>query len=186
MRVVAKRRRSEGITDYRTRKSLLKSGIRRVIFRKTTRYIIGQIIESKEAQDKVLISYNSKELLAKSWPKEMEGSLKSLPAAYLTGFELGKEALKAKISNGILDLGLNRNIPKSRVYAFVAGLKESGFDVPVNEKMLPEKDRIEGKHMKGDVKSIIEKVVGKKVEEKKSEIKVAKTTNNTRVIKEKK
>ncbi len=164
MITVQKRRRIEGKTDYRARKSMLQSGINRVIFRKTTRYIIGQVLESFEAHDKVVASYNSKELLGNSWPKEMEGSLKSLPAAYLTGFMLGKEAIKAKVKKGILDLGLNRNVPKSRIYAFVAGLKESGFEIPVNEKMLPSKERIEGKHMEKDLKTIIEKITGQKIE----------------------
>lgn len=189
MRVIAKRRRSQGVTDYKARKSLLQSGIKRVIFRKTTRYIIGQILESFEAQDKVVVSYNSKELLNNSWPKEMEGSLKSLPASYLTGFLLGKEAMKAKINKGILDIGLNRNVPKSRIYAFANGLLDSGFEMPINKKMLPEKERIEGKHMKGDIKSIIEKIIGKKIEshnktpiqnEKKVELK-----NNTKESKTK-
>jgi len=159
MRVVAKRRRFEGKTDYGARKTMLLSGRPRIVFRKTNRYVTGQLVESKEARDKVVVAFSSKELLESGWPKEMEGSLKSLPAAYLTGFMLGKESMKKKIESGILDLGLNRNVPKSRIYAFVAGLKKSGFDVPCNEKMLPEKDRLEGKHLGKDIKTTIEKIM---------------------------
>ena len=86
-----KRRRKSGMTDYKSRLNILKSGIPRVIVRVTNRYIIAQYVESKEAQDAVLKNVNSKELLKYGWPKM--GSIKSIPACYLAGFLLGKKVL---------------------------------------------------------------------------------------------
>ena len=104
----SRRRRKEGKTDYKARIGLLKSGKARVIVRKTNRYIIGQIVVSEDAKDRIVVGVNSRELIEKGWPKEMSGSLKSMPAAYLAGFFLGKKS--AEIKEGILDIGLQRNI----------------------------------------------------------------------------
>ena len=134
------RRRKEGKTDYKLRLGLLKSNKPRVIVRKTNKYVIGQIVVSEIAQDKVVVGVNSKELLNKGWPNEMRGSLKSLPACYLTGFLLGKKS--KEISEGILDIGLNRNVKGSRLYAFVKGLIDSGFSIPYNEDVLPDKETL--------------------------------------------
>ena len=123
-----RRRRKEGKTDYKSRLGLLKSGKARVIARKTNRYFIGQIVISDIAQDKVIVGVNSKELLSKGWPEELKGSLKSLTACYLTGILLGKkiEGSKEPIKEYILDIGLQRNIKKSRLYAFLKGVVVGG------------------------------------------------------------
>lgn len=132
-----KRRRKEGKTDYKMRMVLLKSKLPRIIFRKSNKYIIGQYVISKEAQDFVLIGVNSKMLLGLGW--KSEGKLKSKEASYLTGYLLGRKIIdkEGKIK-AIFDIGLNRNVPKSREYAFVKGVKEAGVDVPCSEKMMPE------------------------------------------------
>ncbi len=106
---VPKRRRREGKTDYRARIALLKSGKPRVVVRKTNRYIIAQLVKSKEAQDSVAIGVTSKHLLKYGWPQELSGSLKSIPASYLTGYLLGKKMLKINESKAILDIGLARS-----------------------------------------------------------------------------
>ena len=85
-----RKRRKQGKTNYLKRIKLLKSGKPRVVFRKTNRYIIAQYIISKEAKDSISIGINSKILLNYGWPKEKMGSLKSLPASYLTGYLMGK------------------------------------------------------------------------------------------------
>lgn len=137
-----KRRRKEGKTDYKSRLGLLKSGKARVIARKTNRYFIGQIVISDIAQDKVIVGVNSKELLSKGWPEELRGSLKSLAACYLTGFLLGKklEGSKEAIKESILDIGLQRNIKKSRIYAFLKGLIDAGINIPYDKKALPSEE----------------------------------------------
>ncbi len=137
-----RKRRLEGRTDYKARLHLLKSGKARVIFRKTNRYLQAQIVISEIAQDKVLVNVSTKDLIQYGWPEKMSGSLKSLPAAYLMGYLLFK---KSKVHEGVLDIGLLTHVPKSRVYAFVKGLKDAGFDIPCDEAVLPDEKLINKK-----------------------------------------
>ena len=130
----------EAKTDYKARLSLLESGKARLIIRKTNKYIIVQLVQSDIARDKVIASAVSKELLNKGWPEEFSGSLKSRPAAYLTGFLIG---LKAKGKDAILDIGMNRNVHKSRLYAALKGALDAGLHIPHNKDALPSDDMIE-------------------------------------------
>jgi large subunit ribosomal protein L18 len=114
----------------------LKSGKPRLVIRKTNRLIIAQFVTSTTAQDKIVASVTSHDLLAKGWPKEKAGSLKSLPAAYLTGFMLGKR-LTGKHTEAIVDFGMQRNIHKSRLYATVAGAKDAGLSIICSSETLP-------------------------------------------------
>ena len=136
-----KRRRMEGKTDYQARFNLLKSGNSRFVVRKTNRYIIVQIAESEIAQDKIIARASSKELLEKGWPKEKEGSLKSLQAAYLTGFLLAKKVSKI-IKHAVLDSGINRNIHGSRIYAALNGALGGGLKIPHSDDALPSEERL--------------------------------------------
>ena len=136
------KRRTRGKTDYKARIKLLKSRKGRIIFRKTNKYIIGQYIKSKEAKDYVVLGVTSKNLLNYGWPESSKGSLKSLPACYLTGFLLGNKILDKDEKEGIFDLGLLWSIPKSRAYAFLNGVSDSGVKIKVEEKMFPQEGRI--------------------------------------------
>jgi large subunit ribosomal protein L18 len=136
-----RRRRKEAKTDYKSRFALIKSGKPRLIIRKTNKNIILQIAETDLAKDKILVTAESKELLESGWPKKSQGSLKSLAAAYLTGFLLVKK-LNGKTNEAILDLGLNRNVHGSRLYAALKGALEAGLEVSHNPKSLPTEERI--------------------------------------------
>ena len=154
-----KRRRREGKTDYKLRMGLLKSGLARIIIRKTNKYFIVQAVESDEARDKVLAGVTSKELINLGWDKKFKGSLKSLPAGYLTGLLFAKKLRDKKINNKfILDLGLARTIHGNRLYAVVKGLVDGGVKLDVNEKVLPPEKRLKGEHLKPELKEIISKV----------------------------
>lgn len=157
-----KKRRIENKTNYRKRLVLLKGRVPRLVIRKTNRYIIMQIIESKDAQDNVLFSANTKELLKHGWPEDKAGSLKSIPASYLTGLLLGKKAKGIK-ENVILDTGLIPNTKGSRIYAAVKGVSDSGIKINYDEKVIPSKERIEGKHTEiGDVFMKVKNKIGGK------------------------
>lgn len=156
------KRRQESKTDYKARKILLKSNKPRLIFRKTNRYIIGQYIKSQAALDFAVVGVNSKELLDFGWLKNAQGSLKSIPASYLTGFLIGKKIQDKGEEEAILDIGLIRNVHGSRVYAFLKGAIDSGLKIKADEKILPAESRILGKHMSkeinvNEIKSKIEK-----------------------------
>jgi large subunit ribosomal protein L18 len=136
-----RRRRYECKTDYRGRLALIKSEKPRLVIRKTNRYIIAQLVVTNVAQDKVIASVISKDLIAKGWPEAKAGSLKSRAAAYLTGLMLGNK-VKAKYKEAIVDFGMNRNIKKSRIYAAVKGFIDSGMKVPCSEDVLPTKEEM--------------------------------------------
>ena len=143
MKKLDKRRRRECKTDYRKRLVLLKGNLPRLVIRKSARYITLQIIQSSHAQDKVLYSVNTKDLLKNGWPAEKSGSLKNLSAAYLSGLLLGKRSLadgfKGKV---ILDSGLIPNTKGSKIYAAVKGFADSGIEIPFDEKVMFSEEQI--------------------------------------------
>jgi len=145
-----KLRRRENKTDYQKRLKLLKGKFPRIVFRKTNKYIIAQYIESLEAQDGVKIEVTSKRLLTKGWPKEFKGSLKSIPASYLTGYLMGISIKKEKKENPIIDFGMMRILHRTKAYAFLKGLKDAGIEIQCNNEFFPEEERIKGKNMKKD------------------------------------
>ena len=154
---IDKKRRKQSKTNYNKRLILLKGNTPRLVVRKTNKYLVVQIIESKDAEDLVKYSINTRDLLKQGWPKEMSGSLKSIPAGYLVGLLLGKKAkeLKGKI---ILDSGLIPSTKGSRVYAVVKGLIDSGIKINCSDKVMPSNERIEGENEK--IKNVFIKIKG--------------------------
>ncbi len=150
-----KRRRLERKTDYSLRLGLLKSKFPRIVVRRTNKYFIVQVVESANAQDKVVFGATSKDLLDNGWDKKFEGSLKSIPAGYLTGYLVAK-----KIKNGefIIDLGMARSHKAGKLFAVLAGLTDGGLNVHANEEVFPAKERLMGEHLKPEVKTMILKV----------------------------
>jgi large subunit ribosomal protein L18 len=153
-----KKRKLERKTDYRKRLGLLKSEKPRLIFRKTNKYILSQYVTSEEAKDRVIFGITSKELLKFGWPKEFEGSLKSISASYLIGYLTGKKIKEKKLEKPILDLGMYRIIEKSRAFAFIKGLIDAEIKIQCKEDKLPNKDVIEGKNLKEDFSEYFKKV----------------------------
>jgi len=152
-----KRRRRENRTDYKARRILLTSGVPRIVVRKTNKYFILQAVESHEAQDKVTTTITSKDLLKTGWDAKKGGSLKSIPAGYLTGILMAKKLGKGKY---IVDLGMARTLKGGRVFAVIKGLIDGGLDIPANKKVFPSEERLNGEHLKDDVKIMIAKVKG--------------------------
>lgn len=153
-----KRRRKENKTNYLKRLKLLKGGKPRIVFRKTNRYVIAQYALSNEAKDKIVLGITSKELIKYGWPKEFEGSLKSIPAAYLTGYLIGKKIQEKKLENPIVDFGMNQTLYKTKVFGFLKGLIDSGIEVHCKKEAFPEEERILGKSLKEDFSKVFEEV----------------------------
>jgi len=151
-----RRRRMENKTDYKARLGFLKSGRPRVVIRRTNKYVIVQIVESDIAQDRVLFGASSKDLISKGWPKEAEGSLKSLPACYLTGLLLAKKA--KDIKEPIVDIGLHRNVQGNRIFAVVKGLVDGGLSVPHNSEALPSEERLSNERVEKFYDKVKEKI----------------------------
>lgn len=157
MKNIFERRRS-GKTNYSKRKKLLKSSLPRLVFRRTNKYVIAQYVLSSEAADRVKIGITSKNLIKYGWPEEFRGSLRSLPASYLTGFLMGKRVQKEK-EIPILDFGVVSPSHKTRQYAFLKGLIDSGLKINHGEKeIFPPEERLEGKHLKKDFSVIFRKI----------------------------
>jgi large subunit ribosomal protein L18 len=143
-----KKRKREKKTSYSKRFGFLKSGLARVVVRRTNLYLYVQLVESDEAKDKVIVSVSSRELLKHGWSKEKKGSLKSIPAAYLTGYLAGKKILEKSKGKVILDIGLQRNKPNGRLYSALRGLVDSGVDIAHSSDVFPSDERVDGKHLK--------------------------------------
>ena len=158
---ISKRRRTEGRTDYNKRMKLLTGRAPRVLFRKTNRYIVAQYVTSSEAQDKVEIGITSSQLEEFGWPKEFGGSLKSIPASYLTGLLLGKEISNKKLETPIVDLGMVKAIAKNKVFAFIKGLVDAGIEIKCDKENFPEEEKLQGKNLKKDFSGIFKTIKSK-------------------------
>lgn len=134
------KRRREGKTNYRQRLGLLKSGEHRLVVRKSLKYVTAQITNSDKKGDRVLAVATSRELKKMGWTFACD----NLPAAYLTGLLIGKKCLDKKINHAVLNSGLYTSVKGSRIYAVVKGAKDAGLDIPVDEEILPDDERLKG------------------------------------------
>ncbi|MEK6948485.1 MAG: 50S ribosomal protein L18 [Nanoarchaeota archaeon] len=151
------RRKREGKTDYKSRLGLLASRRLRIVVRRTLSNIHVQVVEYSPTGDKTLISVDSRELLKYGW----KGHRGNTTSSYLTGMLCGLKAKKKGIKEGILDLGLNRAIKGSSLFAAVKGLKLS-IEVPCNEDYFPNEERIKGQHLKkGNYDEVRKKILEK-------------------------
>jgi large subunit ribosomal protein L18 len=137
------RRRREGKTNYYRRKSLLQSRRSRLVVRKTNTSTMVQIINANVVGDMTVASAIASELSNHGW----KASTGNLPAAYLTGFYAGLRAKSRGVTEAILDVGLNPPIKGSRIYAALKGVVDAGIEVPHNPIILPDEDRLSGKHI---------------------------------------
>ena len=146
------RRRREGKTDYRHRAALLRSDKPRAVVRKSNRNVRVQFVEYQDKGDVVVASAVSTDLKELGWT----GSGKSTPGAYLTGLLAGKRAKEKGLEKAVLDIGLREPTKGAVVFAALKGMLDAGIDVPHSDKMLPDKDRISGKHMREGTASMFE------------------------------
>ncbi len=158
MKKTQRKRRQERKTNYHTRLKLLKSEIPRIVFRKTNSYLIVQYILSEDAQDSINFGLTSKALLKYGWPENFKGSLKSIPAAYLTGYLVAKKIIKNNLDKPIVDFGMQRTLHKTKLFSFLKGLIDGGIDISCKEEAFPEEERISGKNLKEDFSKYLEKI----------------------------
>lgn len=137
------RRRREGKTDYHQRFSLVRSGWNRLVVRKSLKHMTVQVIKAEKKGDFTLASSHSSELKKHGWTAPTG----NIPAAYLTGYLCGLRAKKAGIEKAALDVGLQRVVPSSRIFAALAGAADAGLDIPLSEDVLPSEDRKRGAHI---------------------------------------
>ena len=138
------RRRREGKTDYRLRKKLILSGLPRLVVRGSLKHFTVQVTKAEINGDRVLASAHTKQLVRDfGW----RGACGNIPAAYLTGLLAGLRAVNNGIKKAVLDIGLFSPIKGSRVFAALKGAIDAGMEIPCSEEVLPDEDRILGKHI---------------------------------------
>jgi large subunit ribosomal protein L18 len=138
------RRKREGKTNYYKRIRLLSSQKPRLVVRKALKNIIVQLVEYNEKGDRVIASAHSRELINYGWNLNRG----NMSAAYLTGLLLGLKAKSIlKEPEAILDLGLQESVKGSRLYAALKGALDAGLKIPHSEEILPDEERISGKHI---------------------------------------
>lgn len=141
--VVPFRRRREGKTNYRRRLKLLFSKKPRLVIRRSNKNINLQLIVTGDKGDMTLISASSSDLGKYGY----NGGTGNTPAAYLTGLLFGKKAVSNGYKQAILDIGLQSTTRGSRIYGALKGTIDGGMEVPFNEEVLPNEDRIKGAHV---------------------------------------
>lgn len=144
------KRQIKGKTDYRKRLELVKSRLPRIVVRKSLKNILVQLVEYGEKGDKIILSASTRELLKKY---NLGISRKNIPSSYLTGLLIGKKAIKKNIKKAIFDTGFYRNIKGSKIYAILKGCLDAGLEIPHDKEILPNNDRILGKHIQSHLKS---------------------------------
>jgi large subunit ribosomal protein L18 len=137
------RRRRECRTDYYARGKLLLSEDPRMVVRRTNREVIIQLMVPEAEGDRTLVAAYSRDLKGYGYT----GSGSSTPAAYLTGILFGARCRKAGYTAAILDIGLRRATPGSRVFAALKGAVKAGLAVPHGEEILPDDARVRGEHI---------------------------------------
>jgi large subunit ribosomal protein L18 len=102
-----------------------------------------QLIKAEPAGDQVMVSAQSSELKALGW----KAACGNMPAAYLTGLLIGTRAKAKGVNNAIIDIGLSARGAGSRIFAAAKGALDGGLSIRVDKKVLPNEDRLYGKHI---------------------------------------
>jgi large subunit ribosomal protein L18 len=139
------RRRREGVTDYRHRLKLLLSDSPRAVVRISNSRVTVSITVFDPVGDRVIAAADSSELSGLGFPST---SLRSTPAAYLTGYLAGLRAKKLGAVGAVLDAGLHHPSSGGRILSALKGLLDAGVKVPNGGEGFPTADRLNGKHLK--------------------------------------
>ncbi|MFH1222352.1 MAG: 50S ribosomal protein L18 [Candidatus Micrarchaeota archaeon] len=130
---VAFRRRREKRTNYAKRLALVKSGVPRMVVRKSNRYILVQFIEFQSEGDRCLVTVDANKLKkATGWEARRNSW-----TAYLAGLLAGKEAMKKGVTNFVLDVGMQTPSKGAVVFAALKGAVDAGLKNTYDEGMVP-------------------------------------------------
>ena len=152
---ILKRIRNEK-TNYKKRKIMLMSKRDFISVNVTNENTQVQILKPEISGDKVVASSHSRLLIKEGW----KGSRKNIPAAYLTGYSVGKKALAKGVNNAIVYSGTRKYT--QRMAAAVKGIVDAGIKVPSDEETFPPEERINGDHLKvkNDIAIVKSKIDG--------------------------
>ncbi|MEK6954227.1 MAG: 50S ribosomal protein L18 [Candidatus Micrarchaeota archaeon] len=139
------RRRREGRTDYQKRLSHLKSGKVRMIVRKTNKYVYVAFANFDLLGDRIIASITSKSLLKLGYPGKC-----NTPSAYLTGLYCGMLAKGKGVTQAVLDIGRHDATKGGLLFAALKGASDCGIKIPFSDSILPDENRLAGRHLEGD------------------------------------
>jgi large subunit ribosomal protein L18 len=127
------RRRREGKTNYAKRLGLVKSNKTRMVVRKSNKSVTVQFVEYSAGGD-VILSSATGAALKKQFKWEPRCNVYT---AYLCGLYAAGLAKKKKVSEFVLDLGLQMPTKGSVVFAALKGAVDAGLKTGFSEEMLP-------------------------------------------------
>lgn len=119
------------------------SDLPRLIVRTSLRTVTVQVASYEEKGDKMLSVASNKELVEFGW----KYAPSNIPSAYLVGLVCGAKAKANGVKDAIVDFGLLRVLPKSKLYAAVKGVIDAGLNVRIGENVLPEDPVVGGKRI---------------------------------------
>lgn len=126
-------RRNKGLTNYAKRLALVKSGLPRMVVRKTNKDVLVQFVEYSEKGDKTLVTVNGSKLEKETgWP-----SKRNVWTAYLAGMYAAKLAKAKKVASFVLDIGLQPPTKGGVVFAALKGASDAGLKAGFDEEMVP-------------------------------------------------
>jgi len=146
------RRRRESKTNYKKRLALLKSNKDRLVVRKSNNSTTCEIVSYKKEGDETKAYFTTTALKKMGW----KGHSGNIPAAYLAGYACAKKALKEKIEEVVLDIGLTTPVHGGRVFASLKGAIDAGINIPADETVFPKEERVNGKHINENVQKNFE------------------------------
>jgi len=150
------KRRANGTTDYHRRLKLLRSGAPRAVVRVANTQILCQLVNYEVDGDTIITSTGSNKLCSKyKWPAK--ASNKSIPACYVAGYALAKQAIAAGHGEAVLDIGLAAATQGNRVFAALKGMVDGGLEVPHSEDIFPSEERLSGEHIDKKISAAVTK-----------------------------
>jgi large subunit ribosomal protein L18 len=132
------RRRREGKTDYAKRLALVKSGLPRMVVRRSNKDIVVQFVEFDANGDKTLLTVNGAKLKKNFGFPAKRNSW----TAYLAGLYAGKLAMEKGVKSFVLDMGRYTASKGSMLFAALKGATDAGLESDFNEEMVPS-DKLE-------------------------------------------
>ncbi|MFH1631152.1 MAG: 50S ribosomal protein L18 [Candidatus Aenigmatarchaeota archaeon] len=143
MFITMMKRRKKQKTNYKSRIALIKSGIPRMVIRKSLNIVKIQFIEYIPSGDVVLLEESSNTLKKYGW----KGHTGNTTASYLVGYIMGIKAKQLGIDSTIVDIGLSVSSKGNVIYAAVKGAMDAGISIPVDVSILPDEKRVRGEHI---------------------------------------
>ncbi len=128
------RRRREGKTNFAKRLALIKSGMTRMVVRRSNSDIVVQFVDFDPKGDKTLLTVNGAHLVKHhKWP-----SKRNVWTAYLAGLLAGKMAQKKGVKEFVLDMGMYTASKGSVIFAALKGAADSGLKTSFDNVKVPE------------------------------------------------